>query len=409
MKVWLKYLIGVILGIAFALVLPSQSEQSKALSQFVFDIVIRFGRYTILPLLFFSIVTACFKLRDEKILLKTGVWIFGVIIASTAILMILGVISALIVKLPRIPITIEKASEIKTLDFASLITKLFPFTGFEAVLNGTYLLPCFIFAGLAGAGAADDQTASKHAMNVFDSIRKICYIVTSFFTELLAIGMVAVSFKWTVEFFALQKLKAYTPLIYMLAIDLVIVAIIVYPLILRFVCKGAHPLRVLYASICPLLVGFFSGDTNMTLALNIRHGKESLGIQDKINSVSFPLFSIFARGGASLVTAICFVTILNSYSMLIIEVPTVLWICLMSFLLSFTLGEHASGGAFLMLTVMCTMYGGGFEAGYLLLKDAAPILCAFAAGFDALTAMFGSYIVAVKTHCVEHIELSKFI
>jgi hypothetical protein len=55
------------------------------------------------------------------------------------------------------------------------------------------------------------------------------------------------------------------------------------------------------------------------------------------------------------------------------------------------------------------MYGRGFEAGYLLLKDAAPLLCCFAAGFDAFTAIFGSYIVGVKTRMVIHQEIHKFI
>ena len=47
--------------------------------------------------------------------------------------------------------------------------------------------------------------------------------------------------------------------------------------------------------------------------------------------------------------------------------------------------------------------------GFLLLKPAAPIICSFAAAFDALTAMFGTYIIAVKTKLIEHHSINHFI
>ena len=81
----------------------------------------------------------------------------------------------------------------------------------------------------------------------------------------------------------------------------------------------------------------------------------------------------------------------------------------MSIGLSFLLGGLPSGGSFIALTVLCTLYGRGFETGYLLLRPVAPILCSFAAAFDVLSAMFGSYIVGVKTHMIEHHSVRHFI
>ena len=68
-----------------------------------------------------------------------------------------------------------------------------------------------------------------------------------------------------------------------------------------------------------------------------------------------------------------------------------------------------SGGAFIMLTIMCTSYSRGLDGGYLLLRAAVPLFCSFAAAFDAATAMFGSYIVAVKVHAVEHVALRHYV
>ena len=107
MKLWLKYLIGAILGAAVALTIPPQSNQAQAVLDFFVEFIIRFGRYALIPLMFFSITTACFKLRDQRLMLKTGFWIFLTIIISSALLVVLGLGSALIIKLPRIPMTIE--------------------------------------------------------------------------------------------------------------------------------------------------------------------------------------------------------------------------------------------------------------------------------------------------------------
>ena len=393
MRIWLKYLIGIAIGLISALVFSPSTVQGQAALDFIVEIAVRFGRYALLPVLFFSVSISFFKLRDEKLLTKASAWTFGVIFSS----------------LPRIPITTEKASEASSFAWQTLITKLFPFSGFESLMDGAYLLPCFIFAGLAGAGAASDKNASKAAVGLFDSLSKVFYIVLSFFIEIFAVGMIAVMCRWTIDFISAISSGVYNGLIIMLTADLLIVAFIIYPLILRFLCHEMHPYRVLYASICPFLVAFFSGDTNLALALNLRHGKESLGIKRRINAFSFPLFSIFGRGGAALVQAAGFVLILRSYSSLGIPVLDVLWIAGVSFLLSFALAEIPLGGPFAAITSMCILYGRGFESGYLLLKNAVPVICAYAAGIDSLTAMFGSYIIAVKTKMIHHQELRKFI
>lgn len=409
MRIWLKYLIGIAIGLISALVFSPSTAQGQAVLDFIVEIAVRFGRYALLPVLFFSVSISFFKLRDEKLLTKASLWTFSVIFSSSFALMLLGLVSALTIKLPRIPITTEKASEVSSFAWQTLITKLFPFSGFESLMDGAYLLPCFIFAGLAGAGAASDKNASKAAVGLFDSLSKVFYIVLSFFTEIFAVGMIAVMCRWTLDFISAVSSGVYNGLIIMLTADLFIVAFIIYPLILRFLCHEMHPYRVLYASICPFLVAFFSGDTNLALVLNLRHGKESLGIKRRINAFSFPLFSIFGRGGAALIQAAGFVLILRSYSSLGIPVLDVLWIAGVSFLLSFALAEIPLGGPFAAITSMCLLYGRGFESGYLLLKNAVPVICAYAAGIDALTAMFGSYIIAVKTKMIHHQELRKFI
>ena len=409
MKLWIKYLIGALFGAAFAFILPLGNEQVAAAVSFVTEIVVRFGRYMVVPVVFFTAVIAFNRLRDTKMLFKTGIWTGGVIVASSLILTVTGLLSILIVKLPRIPITVETVSESASLGVGDLIKSLLPYSAFETLNNGSFILAAFFFAMLVGTASTADPVLFKPVTQLADSLSKLMYNISVIFTEFLSVGMVAVLCSWTIQFRGVLTSGVFAPLILMLLVDFIFIAGVVYSLIIRYLCHDPHPYRILYASVCSVVTAFFSGDTNLVLQLNMRHGKESLGVRRRINGVVHPLFSIFARGGSALVTAISFIVIWRSYSSLSIPFTDILWITAVSFGISFLLGGFPAGGAFVSISVLCMLYSRGFENGFLLLKPAAPIICSFAAAFDALTAIFGSYIIAVKTKLVEHHGIKHYI
>lgn len=409
MKVWIKYLIGTVFGVIAAFVIPLNIPSVNSFVANASEFAIRFGRYAVLPLLVFGVSFAFFKLRSDKKIIKTAGWTFGVLVSSTLILTVLGLLTVLIFRLPRIPISGEKMSKIPSLDIKNLFMMIFPYSGFDALKNGEYLLPAFVFAAFAGAGCASDSSASRPVVQILESLSKLCYTIASFFVEWLSVGMIAISCYWIVQAKTVFENSTFGPLFIMLLVDFVLLAGLIYPLILRLFCKDLRPYHVLYASICPILVSFFSGDSNISLLAASRHGKESLGIHDEAGNFAFPLFSIFSRGGTALVTSICFVTILRSYTDLGFSIADILWIFVTSFSVSFVLGAIPKGGTFVALIAICSIYGRGFGEGYLLLRTAAPLICSFAAAFDVVTWITGSYIVAVKTKMIDHQDLKHYI
>ena len=409
MKLWIKYLIGITLGILAAIILPMENRTVSDTLSFLTELAIRFGRYTLLPTLFFGMAISVFKLRVGNHLWSVSLWIAATLVATAVVLTLLGLLSILIIQLPRIPIPTGKVTEVPSISVKELVFSLLPFSSFQSLLDGVYLLPVFVFAGLAGAGCSVDLSDSKPTISLFDSLARVSYSVMGFFVDMLAIGMIAISCYWMVDALAVFRAGMYLPLILMLLALFLLIVCVIYPLALRFLCQGTRSIRVLYASICPILVAFFSGDANLTLPVAMRHGSESLGIKRRVNSLSYPLLAIFARSGSALVTSVCFVMILRSYSSLSISLADIMWIGMSSLVLSFLLGGLPVGGTFVALTIMCTVYGRGFEAGYLLLKPAAAIIGAFAAAIDAATMMFGSYFVAFKTKTIDHYDMKHFI
>jgi Na+/H+-dicarboxylate symporter len=409
MKIWIKYLLGCILGIIATLVLPTDNLVLQKIIAFLTDFAIRFGRYMLLPLLFFSMTISVCNLREENKLFKVFLQTVAVIVLSSFVLMFIGLISALLIKLPRIPISGEKLSTPIILGLSEKILNLLPDSPFEALLDGAFLVPLYVFAGFAGAGFASDRVVSKPAYNLFDSLSHVCYLIMSFFVDMLAIGMIAISCTWTIQFISLLKTGVYTGFIIMLFVDFVLIVGIIYPLIMRFIFKEMRPYRILYASIAPILTAFFSTDANLSLIVNIRHSKESIGIRRRLNSIVMPIFSSFGRGGTACVTTISFIVILRSYSGLGIAFTDIIWIALVSFGLSFVLGAIPMGGPFVAISVICSLYGRGFDAGYLLLKPAIPVICAVATAIDTVTALLGSYLIASKNKWIERKDMKKYI
>ena len=148
MKVWIKYLIGIALGVVSALVLPLDGAKSSEVLGFLTQLFINFGRYLVIPIVFSSVIVSICKLRSSKLILKTTIWTFSIIVISSLLLTLVGLLAISIVKLPRIPITIDGAPELVNINLKSLILSLFPLSAFDSLTEGSFLLVSFVFAFL---------------------------------------------------------------------------------------------------------------------------------------------------------------------------------------------------------------------------------------------------------------------
>lgn len=409
MKIWIKYFAGILLGCLFAFLLPDGNQSLNEAFRYISTLVVNFGRYALYPVLFFSFTVGVYELRESRTLLKTGIGSLIVIAGATAICALVGTIGFIIYTPARIPIFIEGTGDAEHIGILESLLKLFPPSAFEAFLDGAFILPLCIFAGFLGAGCAADRISAKPMLTLFDSFSRVSYAIMCFFVDIVSIGMIAVSVYWFFLYREMHSFGFFGNFIIILLINVFFIGVILYPLLLRLICGIRNPYRVLYASLAPVLAAFFSGDTNMTLPVILRHVNESLGVRRRISSISVPMFSIFSRPGSAVTVIVSFVVILNSYSSLGIAFADILWLFGVSILFSFFLSPFPSGGAYVLLAAVCSMYGRGFEAGYLILRPAAFFICSAAAAIDALTAVFGTCVIAQKMGMRNDREIRFFI
>lgn len=409
MKVWIKLLAGTIIGLLLGLFLPIKEPGYEVVS-YLSGLVINIGRYAIFPFIFFSLAIGTFELKTEKRVLKTYGRAILYMVASTAVLSLVGALSVLLMSPDRIPIVIEEELVFNRPGIKEIFQQIFPRNLFNVFGNdGAFLLPLCFLSFFLGLNFTFDRLVTRPAVQFFDSMARIFYHINTFVLEILGIGMIALSAFLVQQSVGAPEIGLHKQLLLVLSIDTVLILFGIYPGLLFLLTEKKNPYRWLYAILAPAIAGLVSGDCYFSLGFSIRNGKENLGIPRKTGSATFPLFALFGRAGTALVSSVSFIVIINSYSSLGITALDLFWVILFSFLVSFTLGGVPGGGAFVALSSLCALYGGGYEEGYLILKPVAPLLVSIAVLLDVATASFASMLVARHEKVQEIVDVKEFV
>ena len=409
MKVWLKLLIGSILGIFFGLLLPSDSQLLFINMAWIEELAIRIGRYSLIPILVFSLTISVYELRHDGGFWGIAIKTILAIVVSSVFVIAAGILVTVLFPPARIPILIETQAEAISLSTTDRVIEIFPSNMFAAIGDGIFLLPAAVFAFFLGLGLSYERNHSKPVITLVDSLSRIFYHIAAFFSEILGFVMIALSAFWAIRFNTVFKAGIFRDLILLLGIFSAVLAFVVLPLLLYLLRPRVNPWKVLYGSLGPALAAFFSGDINFSLPVLFRHAKENLGIRRRSSTVTVTLFSAFGRAGSAVVAAAAFIVIINSYSSLGITTRDIMAIAGRALLISFLLAGHPGDGAFTALAALCLSYGRGFEAGYLILKPLAFYLIAVGTFLDLMITTFATYAISRSCGFQEEREINSFI
>ena len=376
------------------ILLPSNNQNVLEALAWLETLAIGIGRYALVPMVFFSLTIAIYELRQDGHFWRLVFQSVIVIIGCAVFVISAGILATVIFPPSRIPILIEEQMEMVFLTTRDNILELFPSNMFRALTgDGTYLLPVYVFAFFLGLGLSYDRNYTKPVTTIIDSLSRIFYHVASFFSEILAVVMIALSAYWAVRFHAVLRTEMFRDLIVLLGIFSVVLAFGILPLFLYLLRPKTNPWAVLYGSLSQALAGFFSGDINFTMPVVFRHVKENLGVKRRSAAVSLSLFTIFGRSGSAMVAAASFIVIINSYSSLGITTADIITIATQALLISFLLARNPGDGAYTALAALCLTYGRGFEAGYLILRPLAFYLISIGTFLDIMIATFAAHAI----------------
>jgi Na+/H+-dicarboxylate symporter len=410
MKVWIKLLIGSILGVALGFLWPAGNQSLTDAFAWLEVLAIRIGRYALAPMLIFSLTIAIYELRQDGVFWRLIFRSFLAALGIGAFVITAGIIVTLLFPPARIPILVEEQIEAVSLSIPETLMEIFPSNMFSAlVTEGTFLLPVCVFAFFFAMGLSYDRNYTKPVIALADSFSRIFYHVASFFSEILGFILIVLSASWSIRFDEILKTGMFRDLIILLGIFSLILGFVILPLFLLFLKPKTNPWAVVYGSLGPALAAFFSGDINVTLPVVLRHAKENLGARRRSNTVTAAFFSIFGRSGSAMVASAAFIVIIKSYSSLEISMADVLSIGIRALIISFALMQHPGDGAYTALAMLSLGYGGVFKAGYLILKPLAFYLITVGTFLDVMIMSLSAYALAKISGFQEEKSLRHFI
>ena len=411
MKIWIKYLIGIILGTVLAFLFSNNYQSALRILTPAAEVFINIGRYCFYPLIFFSLAIAVHELLNSRRFLAIHGKSILALIFSTLLLTVTGIASALIFSPERIPVLLEKKETPGLMTFKEHLLDIFPanmFSVFEGS-SGNFILPVIFLALLIGLNLNYDRTATKPVVQLFDSLNRIFYHINSFILEILAPGIIVFSAIIVFTVSSIQHIALYKQLFLILFINTIFLIFLIFPVILYVLGMKEKPYKYIFALTGAALTGFLTGDNYLANNVLIKHCHENLGVPRQSGSITISLFTVFGRAGTAMVTSICFIIILNSYSGIGITLPQILWLLTAVFLSSFILGTVPAAGTVTALALICSAYGHGIEDGFLIFSPVIPFLLSFSVLLDVMTAGLSAMLVARFENIQKEIEIKDFI
>lgn len=392
MKIWIKYLLATIVGALFGVYgLESGSEALTFLEELTKNI----GRYTVYPLVFFSLAYASYKLRVDRRILSVYVKSLLIVIASGIVLTIIGALAAYFLAPEPIPIIAETEKSFSFPDARTLVFSTFPRNLFRIFTGeGGFLFPIFLFSVFFGLNLTFDKIHTRPTVQLFDSFSRIFYHMSKFVLEILGFGIVILSTAMVVNIKTTSEFELYEQLILLISLLTALVIFVIYPIIVYFLAGKVNPYKYLYAILGPAVAAFLSGNSYFSLTILSPHVNENLGVPRKVGASTVPFFTLFGKAGTAMVTSVTFIVIVRSYSSLGFGFDTLLWIMGFGLLTSFLTGSVPGLGVIVSLATMCGLYGQGIENGFLIVQPIVPILISFAVLLDVVTAALGTLIVS---------------
>ena len=408
MKIWMKYLMAAIVGLALALAVPLKDSGLAGALNFLLEISIRIGRYALLPLVLFSVPVAVFEQNEDGEFWRSlGRTVIALLLAVAALSVVGTVVAAIASPSPIHPPEAAKGSASPGL--AELLRGVFPDSPFAALLGGQFLLPTFFLALLLGLAFSHDRQATRPVVQLFDSFSRVFYQINSFFVEFLGILIIAVTASNVLALRPGSKFAAFGPLLLIVGIEAAVVALVALPAAIWFFGGRKNPYRVLYALLAPSIAALASGNLYFSLGALYKHSKESLGVRRRANAIDLSLAAILGRAGTALVTSTAFIVVLYSFSHLGVSAGSLLWLVVFAPIATFLACSSPELGAMGALMSLCALYGRGIENGYLYIVPVALPLAAIGCFLDALWAGSASILLARRSGHAQEKESRFFI
>lgn len=319
-RLWLKILVGLVLGVGFGILL---GPTSHLVSPKTADIIVSWAalpgqiflallQMIVVPLVFASIIRGLASSEDIEQLRKVGARLALYFVSTTSVAITIGLFAAWLIRpgklvdvtqMPAAGSGVPSASSpaqaaAPTLERApQLLTSLIPSNPLEAMVQGQ-MLQIVLFAVIVGVALVSLRAAdAKPILDLLGSLQRVCMTVVNWTMRLAPIAVVGLMMRVISQLGigALIGLAAYVATVLLGLAVLLMLYLLVVTLVTR-----QSPLHFVRSVRDVQLLAFSTSSSAAAMPLSIQTAEERLSVRPSIAQLIVPLGSTINMDGTAL-------------------------------------------------------------------------------------------------------------
>jgi Na+/H+-dicarboxylate symporter len=301
--------IGIILGIAFGILLPTLALEQKLIG----DMFVALLKMLVVPLVFASIYTALTGLGSVEKLKNIGLKTISLYLITTALAVLLAIIVMNVVHIgePMSSAGLEyaKATEIKPFSFHDMIMSFIPSNVFNSLATGSMMQVIIFSIFLAMASFKLEEKYQEVLFDFFTAINNAMFFIAQWVINLTPIGV----FSLISYIIAKQGIDVILNLwAYVIVVFLVIIihGIVSLPMLLAFFGK-INPYSYLNKIKEAPIMAFSTASSAATLPVSLKVVQEKGGVSKDSAGFVLPLGATVSMDGTAAYLTIAVLYIAN--------------------------------------------------------------------------------------------------
>ncbi len=350
MKLWVKIVIALILGVITGLILGPKAEILKPIGTLFLGLI----NMIIVPLVFSSMTVGITSIHDPAKLSRIGLKTLGLYLLTTIISIGIGIFFAKAFQV-GFGLNLVTTNELKTVDSPTLgeiFMSIVPINPVASLAEGN-ILQIIVFSLFLGIAINFAGEKGKPVRVVLESLADIMYRLTSIVMEFSPVGIFAIMAWVSGSFGAVILLPLLKFLsVYYLACAVHVILVFCGMLVLL---ARVNPLPFFRGMRDAMLMAFSTASSSATLPVSMHCVEKNLGVSKNITNFMIPLGSTVNMNGAAIFQGMSALFVAHAYGVHLD------WQSLLTIVVTATLSAIGAAGipgtGFIMLTVVFTSVG----------------------------------------------------
>ncbi len=342
----IQMLIGLIVGLAIGFLWPGLGAALQPLGTAFIEAI----KMVVIPIVFSVVTLGVYKMgADIRQLGRVALISFGWFYLATIILILIALgldgifhpgVGANLVPSGKIPPNLAVS-----VDWVKYLIDLIP-SNIVAAMAAQKVLPTLVFAVIFGCALASIGETARPVVRLLDAVAHAMFRVTQWIIALSPIAIMGIM-AWL---FATQGGATILALARLIGVLYLGLAAVVAVFCVMMVLLGHRPLVVLKKVLEPVMLGFTTRSSEVTLPVHLEKLRE-MGVPDKIVSVVLPLGYSFNLDGTILYMALATTFLAEAYN-LTLDWSALATILITTMIASKGVANIPSGGLVALATVL---------------------------------------------------------